>query len=199
MNDTKTAKCLSFGRGIQTVPAQTVTICPINNFQDFLGKNIDFANLRQAVMIQDKIIVGDKMPTIPQTVKTGQWFFISCCWTINLSILKLWLYFDYHLSHQMRFPIRIIFNNKKWAQNQWDPSRTSTTRVSVSCTVPRPPNPKSLCLIRGNVHLLTTISLVDIVQAARTYTLLVKSIEPVRPLRINYYDKLKVQGETFAI
>ena len=199
MNDTKIAQYQSFGTGIQTVPAQTVTICPINNFQEFLGKNIDFSNLRQAVMIQDKIIVGGKMPIIPKTIKIGQWFFISCCWLINLSILKFRVYFDYHLSHHMSFPIRIIFNNKKWAQNQWDPFRTSTIRVSVSCTVRQHPNPKSLCLIQGNVHLATTIRLTDAARAARTYMVSAKSIDSVSLHRINYWDKRKVQGEIFII
>lgn len=51
MSDVKIANSLNFQGPVQAIDARTVKIQRVGNLQTLLKQNIDFGNLRQAVMI----------------------------------------------------------------------------------------------------------------------------------------------------
>ena len=66
MDDVKMAESINVLSEIQVVDSENVKVEPVKNLENFLQQNINFQSLRQAVMINGKVIVGAKMPTFKQ-------------------------------------------------------------------------------------------------------------------------------------
>ena len=64
MNDIKVAKALNLQSPVQVIDARTVKIQRVGNLQTFMNQNIDFGSLRQAVMINETLLVGANMPQL---------------------------------------------------------------------------------------------------------------------------------------
>ena len=72
MNDIKVAKALNLQSPVQVIDARTVKIQRVGNLQTFMNQNIDFGSLRQAVMINETLLVGAKMPQATRVTTSRQ-------------------------------------------------------------------------------------------------------------------------------
>ena len=72
MNDIKVAKSLNLQSPVQVIDARTVKIQRVGNLQTFMNQNINFGSLRQAVMINETLLVGAKLPQTTRVTASRQ-------------------------------------------------------------------------------------------------------------------------------
>ena len=58
MNDMRKAETISVSDSFRVVDARSVRVERVNDFQSLLADKINFGSLRQAVMINDKLLIG---------------------------------------------------------------------------------------------------------------------------------------------
>ena len=66
------AKAFPVFNDITVVDAKEVTVQPVQNFQSLLNQNINFASFRQAVMINENLLVGPKISEITKATNSRQ-------------------------------------------------------------------------------------------------------------------------------
>ena len=74
MNDSNKAETITVSNSFKVIDARTVKVKQVQDFQSLLNDNINFQSLRQAVMINDKLLIGPKISAQQQPQLIRQWY-----------------------------------------------------------------------------------------------------------------------------